>query len=129
VILIVHNETFSPSGSQLQNLGEVASGSSNQCFRFTFPFGTNLPAGTPYELSIEQVSLDPTINQDANCAYAQDLLKQEYPGLDFACGGPGFFYTSLVLPPGMNEETADRIIIDAMSHAIYGPWLLNGQKP
>lgn len=31
--------------------------------------------------------------------------------------------------PGMTQEQADQLILDAMSSSIYGPWILNGIAP
>jgi hypothetical protein len=88
-----------------------------------------IASGTNYELAIEKVELPPEVHQAENCAYAQRTLRAIYPGLDFKCSGPGSWYFDLVLPSGMTKEQADRLILDAMSSSIYGPWILNGTAP
>ena len=59
----------------------------------------------------------------------QTSLRATYSGLDFTCTGPGLFYTNLVVPTGLTTAEADRLIMDAMSSTIYGPWILEGKSP
>ncbi|HAF61106.1 MAG TPA: hypothetical protein DCK95_02135 [Anaerolineaceae bacterium] len=100
----------------------------NKCFTFYFQSNGIEPSGS-IQLSISKVALDPVQHKDENCAHAQTTLRAAYPGMDFECAGPGNFYTHLVLPSGMTEEQADTLILDAMSSAIYGPWVLNWIAP
>jgi hypothetical protein len=49
----------------------------------------------------------------------------QYPGLDFQCSfSMGGYYTNLQLPTGMTETQAQKIILDTIEGAIYGPWVL-----
>jgi hypothetical protein len=50
-------------------------------------------------------------------------LITRYPGLDFECARYNY-YNNLRLPAGMTKEEADRIILDAIQDAEYGPWEL-----
>ena len=124
VILLVDQQKFSPSGSRIDPIGATTD---YKCFSFSFP--VSVASATDYTLEIEKIELPPEVHQAENCAYAQKTLKAVYPGLDFECSGPGAWYSSLVLPPGMTKEQADQLILDAMSSSIYGPWLLNGNAP
>ncbi len=119
VILSANKQKYSPSGSRIDPVGATTT---NKCFSFSFP--VSISSGTTYQLSLGKVELPPEVHQAENCAYAQTTLRAAYPGLDFTCTGPGLFYTNLVLPPSMTREQADRLILDAMSSAIYGPWVL-----
>lgn len=124
VILLANQQRYSPTGSSIDPAGATTA---NKCFSFSFP--ALIASGTNYELAIEKVGLPPEVHQAENCAYAQRTLRVSYPGLDFKCSGPGSWYFDLVLPSGMTKEQADRLILDAMSSSIYGPWILNGNAP
>jgi hypothetical protein len=124
VNLLVNQQKYTPTGSSIDPAGATTA---NKCFSFGFP--VSIASGTNYELAIEKVELPPEVNQAENCAYAQRTLRAIYPGLDFKCSGPGSWYFDLVLPSGMTKEQADRLILDAMSSSIYGPWTLNGTAP
>ncbi len=124
VILLVNQLTYTPAGSRIDPAGATTA---NKCFSFSFPF--SIASGANYALSIEKVELPPEVHQAENCAYAQRTLRANHPGLDFKCSGPGAWYSGLVLPSGMTKEQADRLILDAMSSSIYGPWVLNGNAP
>jgi len=124
VILSGNQQQYSPSGSRIDPIGATTA---NKCFSFSFP--VSFSSGTAYQLSIGKVGLPPEVHQAENCAFAQTTLRVAYPGLDFTCAGPGFWYTNLVLPSGMTKEQADQLILDAMSSSIYGPWVLSGIAP
>jgi len=124
VTLLANQQRYSPTGSSIDPAGATTA---NKCFSFRFP--VSIVSGTNYELAIEKVELPPEVHQAENCAYAQRTLRAIYPGLDFKCSGPGSWYFDLVLPSGMTKEQADRLIMDAMSSSIYGPWILNGNAP
>ena len=123
VTLNFEGKAISPEGSLIE---PATATTPNKCFRYTFPVIELLNEGKPFTLNIEEVSLPPEVNQAENCARAKETLTDQYPGLDFACSGPGNFYTGLVLPEGLSAEQADTLILDAMSSAIYGPWMLSG---
>lgn len=100
----------------------------NKCFRYSFPvLDPLLMSGKPFTLTIGKVELPPEVNQAENCARAHETLTAQYPGLDFTCTGPGNFYADLTLPEGMTASQADKLILDEMSSAIYGPWILSGE--
>ncbi|MDD5466196.1 MAG: NBR1-Ig-like domain-containing protein [Anaerolineales bacterium] len=120
VTLVVDQQPISPSGGRSDPATALTD---HKCFTFSYPANGMEPGGS-VQLSIGKVTLDPAVHQDENCASAKQVLMKEYPGLDFICGGPGFWYTHLVTPPGMTVEQADQLIMDAMSSAIYGPWVL-----
>ncbi len=120
VTLVVDQQPISPSGGRSDPATALTD---HKCFTFFYPTDGMEPDGS-VQLSIAKVTLDPAVHQDENCAYAKQVLMTAYPGLDFICGGPGFWYTNLVTPPGMTVEQADTLILDAMSSAIYGPWVL-----
>ena len=124
VLLLVNHQQYAPVASRIDPVGATTA---NKCFSFSFP--VSIVSGTTYQLSIGKVELPPEVHQAENCARAQTTLRTAYPGLDFNCAGPGFWYTHLVLPAGMTEEQADQLILDAMSSSIYGPWILNGTAP
>lgn len=124
VILFANQQQYSPSGSRIDPVGATTA---NKCFSFGFP--VSISSGTTYQLSLGKVELPPEVHQAENCAYAQKTLRAAYPGLDFTCTGPGSWYANLVLPSGMTNDQADRLILDAMSSSIYGPWILNGIAP
>jgi hypothetical protein len=60
---------------------------------------------------------------ERTCNEMRPNLIAQYPGLDFECARYNY-YNNLRLPPGMTKEEADRIIIDAIMDAKYGPWEL-----
>jgi hypothetical protein len=124
VSLIVVGNHYQPSGSRIDPGGAITA---YKCFSFSYPL--QILSGTAFQLSIERVELPPEVHQAENCLRAQKNLKVSYPGLDFTCTGPGLFYTNLVLPAGMTKAEADRLILDAMSSTIYGPWILEGNYP
>lgn len=126
VWLILNQQTLTPSGSRID---PATATTPFKCFSFSYPTGGSIASGTAYQLSVNKIELPPEVHQAENCAYAQQVLAAVYPGLSFTCGGPGFWYTNLVTPPGMTREQADRLILDAMSNAIYGPWNFNGIIP
>jgi len=126
VTLIINQQQLSPSGSRID---PTTATTPYKCFSFSYPVGASVASGVSYQLSIGNVGLPPEVHQSENCAYAKRTLMATYPGLDFTCGGPGFWYTNLVIPPGMTVEQSDRLILDAMSSTIYGPWNLNGRIP
>lgn len=123
VALLAGQQRFSPTGSRIDPAGATTA---NKCFSFYFPASAAAAEG-PMQLSIDKVELDATIHLEENCANAHAVLTAAHPGLDFACSGPGGFYTHLVKPAGMSTEEADRLIMDTMSSAIYGPWILDLQ--
>ena len=124
VTLDINNNQYSPSGSRIDPVGATTN---YKCFAFSYPI--QVTSNVDFQLSIERIELPPEVHQSENCQRAQTSLRAAYPGLDFACSGPGFFYTNLVLPPGMTTAEADQLILDAMSSAIYGPWILEGKFP
>lgn len=123
VTLNFEGKVISPEGSLID---PVTATTPNKCFRYTFPVIELLNEGKPFTLNIEKVSLPPEVNQAENCAAAHATLSAQYPGLDFTCTGPGNFYADLILPAGMSAEQVDTLILDAMSSAVYGPWVLSG---
>jgi len=126
VMLIINQQQLSPSGSRID---PATATTAYKCFSFSYLVGASVASGVSYQLSVGNVGLPPEVHQAENCAYAKQVLMAAYPGLNFTCGGPGFWYTNLVTPPGMTVEQADRLILDAMSSTIYGPWNLNGIIP
>jgi DNA-binding CsgD family transcriptional regulator len=96
---------------------------SYRCFFFEFPVGSNDYGNEPVKISINEVHIP---SDASNCPSVKPQLVAQYPGLDFTCGSIGFFYTNLKVPSGMTESEADKIIMDAMEYAIYGPWVLSG---
>ena len=124
VILNTNNNQFSPSGSRIDPVGATTD---YKCFAFSYPI--QISSDSDFQLSIERIELPPEVHQSENCLRAQTSLRATYPELDFTCTGPGFFYTNLVLPPSMTKAEADRLILDAMSSTIYGPWILLGKSP
>lgn len=126
VALTINQQQLSPSGSRID---PTTATTPYKCFHFSYPMSASLPSGTAYQLSINKIELPPEVNQAENCAYAQQILAAAYPGLSFTCGGPGYWYTNLVTPAGMTTEQADQLILDAMSNAIYGPWIFDGSIP
>jgi hypothetical protein len=124
VILNINNNQFSPSGSRIDPVGATTD---YKCFAFSYPI--QISSDSDFQLSIERIELPPEVHQSENCLRAQTNLRTAYPGLDFTCTGPGLFYTNLIVPPGMTKTEADRLILDAMSSTIYGPWILEGKFP
>ena len=124
VTLGLDGRSISPEGSLIV---PATATTPDKCFRFSFPvLDPLLMSGKPFTLTIGKVELPPEVNLAENCAAAHETLTAQYPGLDFACTGPGYFYEDLILPADMTAEEADRLILDAMSNAIYGPWILSG---
>ena len=99
--------------------------SSYRCFETTFSVGEDeLSQAGGLQFSIGAIKIDPVANQEENCARAQAEIRTSHPGLEFACGGRGFFYSLVDKPAGMSDQQADRIIMDALERTVYGPWVL-----
>jgi hypothetical protein len=75
---------------------------------------------------IDTLRMDlPPGDPDAACQTERSKLVTQYPGLDFKCHfSMAGFYTDLQKPDGMLQEQADKIVMDAIQGAIYGPWML-----
>ncbi|RME56532.1 hypothetical protein D6779_10465 [Candidatus Parcubacteria bacterium] len=97
----------------------------SRCYIVEFPVGISNYGTSPVSISISDIRVPAENNLEANCTRAKQQLASQYPGLDFACGAAGFFYSDLKLPPGMDANQADKIIMDALEQAIYGNWLLS----
>ncbi len=124
VSLIITDQHYQPEGSRIDPIGATTD---FKCFTFSYP--NEVSPNTDFQLSIDRIELPPEVHLEENCLRAQTNLRAAYPGLDFACTGPGLFYTNLIVPPGMTTTEADRLILDAMSSSIYGPWILEGKSP
>jgi hypothetical protein len=98
--------------------------STYRCFTLGFASGTDQYGSGPVSITINSYRVDASTNLEANCARAKQQLAASYPGLDFTCGPAGYFYTNVVLPSGLSSSQADRIIMDALEQAVYGPWTL-----
>ena len=98
---------------------------SYRCFETSFSVGDDeLSQAGGFQFSIGAIKIDPVANQEENCARAQAEIRTSHPGLEFACGGRGFFYSLVDKPAGMSDQQADRIIMDALERTVYGPWVL-----
>jgi DNA-binding CsgD family transcriptional regulator len=96
---------------------------SYRCFFFEFPVGSNDYGNEPVKISINEVHIP---SDASNCLSVKPQLVAQYPGLDFTCATePGYYYSNLKLPTGMTESEADKVIMDALEYAIYGPWILS----
>ncbi|MBE0685524.1 MAG: hypothetical protein IH585_05945 [Anaerolineaceae bacterium] len=124
VSLIITDKHYQPEGSRIDPIGATTD---FKCFTFSYP--NEVSPNTDFQLSIDRIELPPEVHLEENCLRAQSSLKVTYPELSFSCSGPGSFYTNLVLPPGMTTAEAERLILDAMSSTIYGPWIVEGKSP
>jgi len=120
-ILIVNQQTYASTGGSYDPHGLDTP---TRCFSLSYPL--TIDSGTIYQLSIPKVEIDPVQFQEENCARAQNQLFAAYPGLNFTCTSPGFFYSIISLPGGLTETQAGQLIMDALSNTIYGPWVLEG---
>ena len=93
-------------------------GAAQRCFWASFPAVAN-PGS---EVSVGGIRIDAAVNQEENCVRAQDELNSSHPGLEFSCGGRGYYYMLAKKPAEMSDSEADRFIMDALERAIYGPW-------
>ena len=99
---------------------------SYRCFETSFSVADDELSQTGgFQFSIGAIKIDPVANQEANCARAQAEIRTSHPGLEFACGGRGFFYSLADKPAGMSDQEADRTIMDALERTVYGPWVLS----
>ena len=95
------------------------------CYTLTFPASpAEVQAARSIRLVIGQIRiLGGPPNPNAACEQARATLRARYPGLDFTCRfSMAGYYVNLRLPPGMTREEADRLIVDTIEQAIYGPW-------
>jgi DNA-binding CsgD family transcriptional regulator len=99
-------------------------GSTYRCFTLGFPVGTGQYGEAPVSVAISSYRVPAETNLEANCARTKQQLANLYPGLDFTCGPAGYFYTKAVLPGNLSSSPAEKIIMDALEQAIYGPWTL-----
>jgi DNA-binding CsgD family transcriptional regulator len=126
VILSAGSVEASIEGYSLDNAKSPLTGTSSyRCFTLGFAVGTDAYGSQPVSVTISNYRVDAATNLEANCARAKLQLASTYPGLDFTCGPAGFFYSNVVLPPGISSSQADRIIMDALEQVIYGPWTLS----
>lgn len=123
-VLTVDASTYPPTGGSYDPHGLDTP---TRCFSISYPL--TVPSGTAYQLSIPKVEIDPVQFQEENCARAQNQLFAAYPGLNFTCTSPGFFYSIISRPSGLTEAQAGALIMDALSNTIYGPWVLEGVAP
>ena len=125
-ILIAGNVQSPLSGFMLKNPRDASTYSSTyRCYIVEFPVGVNNYGTSPVSVSISNIRTPFQNNLEANCARAKQELASQYAGLDFTCGGYGFYYSNPIIPSGMSESQADTIIIDALEQAIYGNWVLS----
>lgn len=111
-------------------LAAVSGGSlpSAGCFEFSFAVSeAEIAQAAHVSVVVEQVRvLGGSNNPDQDCRNARETLMAQYPGLDFTCQfSMSGYYTDLHLPPGMSPQQADRLITDAIEHAVDGPWVLS----
>jgi len=99
-------------------------GSSYRCFTLGFPVGTGQYDEAPVSVTIGSYRVPAETNLEANCARTKQQLANLYPGLDFTCGPAGYYYSNVVLPGNFISQ-ADKVIMDALEQAVYGPWTLN----
>ncbi|MBE3117903.1 MAG: hypothetical protein IMZ50_03990 [Candidatus Atribacteria bacterium] len=99
-------------------------GSTYRCFMLGFPVGTGQYGETPVSITISSYRVLASTHLEANFTRTKQQLANLYPGLDFTCGPAGFYYTSVVLPGHLSSSQADKIIMDALEQAVYGPWTL-----
>ena len=128
------NRDYGPAGGSVslkidQQTGLASSGTSLNpgCFDFEFPVGAvELNQAQHIAVSISQVRILGGPNDpNGACQTARSKLMSQYPGLDFQCSfSMGGYYTNLQLPAGMTETQAQKIILDTIEGAIYGPWVL-----
>jgi hypothetical protein len=99
---------------------------SYRCFETSFSVGDDeLSLTGSFQFSTDAIKIDPVANQEENCARAQAEIRTSHSGLEFACGGRGFFYSLVDKPAGMSDQEADRIIMDELERTVYGPWVLS----
>jgi len=98
--------------------------STYRCFTLGFPVGTGQYGETPVSVTISSYRVQADTHLEANCTRTKQQLANLYPGLDFTCGSAGFYYTSVVLSGHLSSSQADKIIMDALEQAVYGPWTL-----
>jgi DNA-binding CsgD family transcriptional regulator len=126
VVLTAGNVQNSLSGLMLKNSKDASTYSSTyRCYVIEFPVGVSNYGNSPVSVTISNIRVPAENNLEANCARAKQQLAPLYPGLDFTCGPMGFFYSNLKLPSGISKDQADKIIMDALEQAIYGPWVLS----
>jgi hypothetical protein len=126
VVLIAGNVRNLLSGYMLKNPKDASTYSNSyRCYIVEFPVGVVNYGTSPVSISISNIRVHAANNLEANCARAKQQLAPLYPVLDFTCGPAGFFYSNLILPAGMNQSEANKILMDALEQAIYGPWELN----
>jgi DNA-binding CsgD family transcriptional regulator len=126
VLLIAGNVQNSLSGYMLKNPKDASIYSSAyRCYIVEFPVGVNNYGTSPVSISISNIRVPAENNLTENCVRAKRELASQYPGLDFTCGTAGFYYTNPIIPSGLSESQADKIIMDALEQAIYGNWLLS----
>ena len=118
-MIMDQNKVLADSGGSLSNPG---------CYEFNFSVSTTAVQQAKHiSLSIDNVRILGGAT-DTDCESGRTTLKQKYPGLDFQCAiGSGNYYTNLQLPAGMTTAQVDQLIVDAVEHAIYGPWVLTIQ--
>jgi putative AdoMet-dependent methyltransferase len=115
--------------SSLQLLPEVTfSTSDNEVIELLLQGKSNNHKALPLcvaERTIEFHLSRITTKLEVNFGLAKQQLVKLYPGLDFTCGPVGYFYTNVVLPGNLSSSQADKVIMDALEQAVYGPWTLS----
>ena len=125
VTLTAGSVQASIEGYSLDNAKDPSTGGSTyRCFTLGFAVGTDDYGSELVRVTIASYRVDPSTNLEANCTRAKQQIAGLYPGLDFTCGPAGYYYSNVVLPANLSTTQADRVIMDALEQAIYGPWVL-----
>jgi hypothetical protein len=99
-------------------------GGSQNCYDFNFPVAqAAVDQAEHISVTIQSIMEDTNFPHE-RCEEIKPGLQAQYPGLDFTCEGEHSYYSHLQLPAGMTEAEADRLIVEAITGTIHGPWAL-----
>lgn len=121
-------QDFDYSSIVLDSDNPAMSADSHRCWRFTFPFAYQSGASTPPLLiHIPRLVVSPDESawvESTVCERARQRLVDQASGIDIRCETRNnrTDFKIIKAPEGMSQETAGRLVQDAYSRILEGPW-------
>lgn len=141
--LVVDGEKMLTTGWRLLNAKDLATYSASyRCYEFDFLLqvdttDTSKPldavAARQIDFSVEKlVTALPEVITKEDCEKAQQKLRENTAGIAVVCkpAGSGLFaFEVLKKPEAMPDVEVQRVVIEALSRSVTGPWTISILKP
>jgi hypothetical protein len=121
-------QDFDYSSIVLNSDNPAMSADSHRCWRFTFPFAYQSGASSPPLLiHIPRLVVSPDESawvESTVCERARQRLVDQASGIDIRCetSNKRTDFKIIKAPEGMSQEAAGRLVRDAYSRILEGPW-------